>query len=85
MEVDPSGTAARAGLREGDVILQVNRRAVESASDASKILQQVRSGGTALMLIWRQNQEIFLTVRRSRRRCAECRGAECLVRVLVQC
>ena len=64
MEVDPSGTAARGGLREGDVILQVNRRAVESASEASKILQQVRSGGTALMLIWRQNQEIFLTVRK---------------------
>ena len=64
MEVDPAGTAARAGLREGDVILQVNRRAVESASDASKLLQEVRSGGTALMLIWRQNQEIFLTVRK---------------------
>ncbi len=64
MEVEQGGTAARAGLREGDVILQVNRRPVESASDASKILQQVRSGGTALMLIWRQNQEVFLTVRK---------------------
>ena len=64
MEVDPVGTAARAGLHEGDVILQVNRRVVESAADASKLLQQVRSGGTALMLIWRQNQEIFLTVRK---------------------
>ena len=64
MEVDPSGTAARAGLREGDVILQVNRRVVESATEASKILQDVRSGGTALMLIWRQSQEIFLTVRK---------------------
>jgi serine protease Do len=64
MEVDPSGTAARAGLRDGDVILQVNRRVVESAADASKILQQVRAGGTAMMLIWRQNQEIFLTIRK---------------------
>ena len=64
MEVDPSGTAARAGLREGDVILQVNRRVVESAAEASKLLQDVRSGGTALMLIWRQSQEIFLTVRK---------------------
>ena len=36
MDVDPSGTAARAGLREGDVILQVNRRKVESAADASR-------------------------------------------------
>ena len=64
MEVDPTGTAARAGLRQGDVILQVNRRAVSSAAEASKILQEVRAGGTALMLIWRQNQEIFLTVRK---------------------
>jgi serine protease Do len=64
MSVDPSGTSARAGLRQGDVILQVNRRVVESAADASKILQQVRSGGTAMMLIWRQNQEMFLTVRK---------------------
>ena len=44
MEVDPSGTAARAGLREGDVILQVNRRVVESATEASKILQDVQIG-----------------------------------------
>ncbi len=64
MEVDPSGTAARAGLREGDVITQVNRRAVESAADASKELQQVKSGGTAMLLIWRQNSEVFLTVRK---------------------
>jgi serine protease Do len=64
MEVDPSGTAARAGLREGDVITQVNRRAVESATDASKELQQVKSGGTAMLLIWRQNSEVFLTVRK---------------------
>ena len=64
MEVDPAGTAARSGLREGDVVLQVNRRAVESAADASRVLQEVRSGGTALMLIWRQNNEIFLTVRK---------------------
>jgi serine protease Do len=64
MEVDPAGTAARAGLRQFDVILEVNRRSVESAAEASKMLQEVRSGGTALVLIWRQNQEIFLTVRK---------------------
>ncbi len=64
MDVDPSGTAARAGLIHGDVILQVNRRAVASAAEASRILQEVRSGGTAMMLIWRQGREIFLTVRK---------------------
>ncbi len=29
MEVDPSGTAARSGLAEGDVILRVNRQKVD--------------------------------------------------------
>ncbi len=64
MELDRSGPAARSGLREGDVILEVNRKPIESAADASRELQAVPSGGTAMMLIWRQNQEIFLTVRK---------------------
>ena len=64
LRLDPAGTAARNGLREGDVITQVNRTEVASAADASRILQQVRAGGTALILVWRQNQEIFLTVRK---------------------
>ena len=64
MDMDASGNAARAGLNVGDVILQVNRRKVESAADASRELQKVRSGGTALILIWRKNQEIFLTLKK---------------------
>jgi serine protease Do len=63
-DVDQAGAAARAGLRPGDVILQVNRQAVASASEASKLLQEVRSGGTALVLVWRQNQELFIPVRK---------------------
>jgi serine protease Do len=64
MELDPSGNAARGGLREGDVILRVNRQAVSSAADASRELQKVRAGGTALLLVWRQGQTIFLPVRK---------------------
>jgi serine protease Do len=65
LEVDPAGPAASSGLNEGDVILQVNRQAVASPGDASRLLQEVRSGGTALILIWRRNQgEIFLTVKK---------------------
>ena len=64
MDLDPNGNAARAGLSEGDVILQVNRNKVTSAAEAGRELQKVPSGGTALMLIWRRNQEIFLTVKK---------------------
>ena len=63
-DVDPSGTAARAGLQAGDVILQVNRRKVESAGEARTELQKIRSGGTTMLLIWRRNQEIFLTLKK---------------------
>jgi S1-C subfamily serine protease len=63
-EVDPSGTAARGGVQPGDVILQVNRKKVESASEARAELQKIKSGGTTMLLIWRRNNELFLTFRK---------------------
>jgi serine protease Do len=63
-DIDPESSAARSGLRPGDVILQVNRQPVESPADAARELQKVADGGTAFLLIWRQNQEIFVTVRK---------------------
>jgi serine protease Do len=63
-DVDPSGSAGRSGLRPGDLILQVNRKPVANAAEAVRALQAVRTGGTAFLLIWRNNQEIFVTVRK---------------------
>jgi serine protease Do len=64
VDVDPSGSAVRSGLRPGDLILKVNRVDVDGAPAANRELQKVPSGGTAFLLIWRQNQEIFVTVRK---------------------
>ena len=64
LDVDAAGPAARADLRQGDVITKVNFKPVASAADASRLLQQVPSGGTAQLHIRRQVQEIFLTVRK---------------------
>jgi serine protease Do len=63
-DVDETGPAARADVRPGDVVLEVNRRPVSSAADASQELQRVASGRTAFLLVWRQGQEIFLTIRK---------------------
>ncbi len=46
------------------MILRVNRQKVESAADANRELQKVRSGGTAFLNIWRRDQEIFLTLKK---------------------
>jgi serine protease Do len=63
-DVDPTSNAARQGIREGDVILQVNRRAVRSPQEARRILDSVSSGGTAFFLIMRGGQQTFVTVRK---------------------
>jgi serine protease Do len=63
-DVDPSGPAGRSALRQGDVILEINRRPVSSASEAARALNAVQAGRTASFLIWRGGQEIFVIVRK---------------------
>ena len=61
-EVNADGPAAEAGVRSGDVIEQVNRQPVRSATDLSGALQ--RSGNRpALLLVNRAGNSFFLTVR----------------------
>jgi len=63
-DVDPTSSAARSGVRPGDVILKVNGQSVQSVSDASRVLQSIRSGGAARMLLWKAGQETFVVVTR---------------------
>jgi serine protease Do len=63
-DVDPSGTAARAGVSRGDVILEVNRRPVRTPQEAGRALDAVPSGGTAFLLLLRNGQQTFVTVRK---------------------
>jgi len=63
-EVEPGSPAFRAGLARGDVITRVNRQVVRTAQEASRILEQVPSGGTAFLLVNRQGTEQFVTIRK---------------------
>ena len=65
-DIDPDGAAAHARqpLAAGDVILQVNRQDVHNAAEASRALQAVERGRSAALLIWRNGQRIFLTIRK---------------------
>src|SRR5262245_48524881 len=63
-DVDPDGPAAQSGLREGDVILAINRKPVSNAADAGRELQAVPSGRIAQILLWRRDAEIFVTVKK---------------------
>jgi serine protease Do len=59
-EVDPNGPAAEAGIREGDVILSVNRTPVTTAEQMQQALKS--SPNKALLLVNRRGQSIFLPV-----------------------
>ena len=62
-DIDPESPAARV-LQPGDVIMQVNRRPVTNASEASAALRAVPAGRAVGMLIIRRGQEQFVTVRK---------------------
>jgi serine protease Do len=63
-EVEQGSPAFRAGIVRGDIITRVNRQAVRTPQDASRVLAQVPSGGTAFLLVLRGGQEQFFTVRK---------------------
>jgi S1-C subfamily serine protease len=62
-DVDADGPAAGA-LRQGDVILSVNGKAVSNAADAARELGKVVSGHLAQMRVWRGESEVFVPVKK---------------------
>ena len=60
--VDPAGNAAEAGIRQGDLIQEVNRQPVKTAAEFSAAIQ--KSGARpALVLVKRRNAVIYLTLK----------------------
>jgi serine protease Do len=58
-QVKPGSPADDAGLRRGDVITQVNRKDVQSASDVKEALASVPKGQDALVLVWSNGGSTF--------------------------
>jgi len=62
--VNPDGRAADAGIKEGDIILEVNRKAVQSVDDLRAAVRRSADRPT-LLLVNRDGRDIFVTVRPS--------------------
>ena len=61
-DVDHNSPADRAGVAPGDVILEVNRQKVASASQVTRELQNVPPGQPAFLLVWRDGSSVFVTM-----------------------
>jgi serine protease Do len=62
VEVDPDGPAGRAGIREGDVLLEVNRERVKAPADIAKALGRLRDGDMALLRVKRGGGAVYVAV-----------------------
>jgi serine protease Do len=60
-EVDPTCAAAKAGLRPGDVILEINRQPVTSAADAVELSAKAE-GKKTLLRLFSRGSTIFVVV-----------------------
>lgn len=61
--VFPSGPAARAGLRGGDVITRINDQEITNSEDVINAVGAMKAGSEAKLTVQRRGEEVMLTAR----------------------
>lgn len=61
-DVDPGSPAAQAGLQEGDLIVEVNRKRVTQVSELQSAVAASRKEGSILLLVKRKNLSLFVAL-----------------------
>ena len=64
-QVDPGSAAADAGLKQGDVILEINKHSVRSADEAVKLTTNAKDKIT-LLHVWSSDGSHYLVVDESK-------------------
>jgi S1-C subfamily serine protease len=60
--MDPDSPAAKAGLKEGDVIQEVNKQAVKSAKDLVAISKKLKPTEKILMRVYSQGSSGYVAL-----------------------
>jgi serine protease Do len=65
--IDPNSNSAEAGIRQGDVIQEIDRQPVKGAEDAVKLSDSAK-GDHVVVRVWRQGGSFFITVDNTKRK-----------------
>jgi serine protease Do len=63
VRVKPGSTAEEMGVREGDIVLEVNRKAISSIKSYERAVSGLSKDQAVLLLLKRKGQTIYLTLR----------------------
>lgn len=63
VKVDPASRIYEAGIRPGDVILQVNQKNTETLADYKKAASRLKAKERLLLLVRRKGQDLFVTIK----------------------
>ena len=61
-KVDGGSPASRSGIQEGDVILEINRKAVKDVDDFQRLTGKLGAQDKVLLLLQRGRSTIFLSI-----------------------
>ncbi len=62
-KVESGSNAEEAGLRPGDIILEINKKLVKNLNDYRKAIDSVKSGQTALLLVKRDKNTLYVALK----------------------
>jgi serine protease Do len=64
-EVAPGGPAAEAGIRRGDIIIELDRRNIDSVRDLANVLSDSKDKKRLLVLVRRGPNTLFISLKRA--------------------
>jgi S1-C subfamily serine protease len=59
-QVNPKSSAASKGLQLGDLIVAVNGETVENQHEFDGIVNKIKGGSPAFLLVWRNDEKFHL-------------------------
>ncbi len=63
LKVEPASRIYEAGIRPGDIILQINQKNVATLDEYKKVASKIKANERILLLLRRKGQDLFVTVK----------------------